>query len=692
MNKVYKIMSTILLLSLIPFYSTHAQTPQYTYGISNGSNVFPLATTSSNKEQWFYIMSEFNPIVPAGQIDKIYIKRSTSSSTTATYTGFTVKMGMVPNTQTQFANNTYLTTLQTVVPSGPFSIGPGNVDDWIEIPLTTPFIYDGTSNLVVEMSQTTYSGSVNLRSVLSGTTNRRIHGGVNNPTGSLTTGPKDLGIDMEIAICDTVDAPPNWGLIDSILSVCINSDFTLEVTELISGTGGEYQFQSSSDGINWNNVGTPNTSGSMVINNMTQDTYFRVQWLCNGVVKATSAAIEILVVDPEILSAPDVTRCGTGSVSLNATGPNGSTIQWFDNSSGGTPIYQGGTFNTPTLTNSRSYWVAAVVDGDCMSDLEEVIVTIYPDIELNLPDTFNLCTSPMVPGVLDAGAHANNPNYLWDDGSTNRYREVMQAGLYWVEVSNEFGCTDRDSIYANIRLNPNVNLGADTTICKGAELILDAGGDGVSYNWNTGTSDRYLTVSSGGTYSVIVESGNGCVVKDSITVQLSNDEVVEFDGIHVTNLAARTFKFELINPQNAEEYFWSFGDGNYSGDPSPTHTYAQSGNYIVHVDVSNICGSVYDSISTHIVSVEEKEKERNIVIYPNPSRDKVTIENKTSQLIEEIKIFDVHGREMYKKDLKNNSNTNNITELDISFLPTGMYWIYITIENERIIEKVKVIK
>ncbi|HLS70452.1 MAG TPA: hypothetical protein VK027_02190, partial [Chitinophagaceae bacterium] len=70
MNKVYKIISTILLLSLIPFYSTHAQTPQYTYGISNGSNVFPLATTTSNKEQWFYIMSEFNPIVPAGQIDK----------------------------------------------------------------------------------------------------------------------------------------------------------------------------------------------------------------------------------------------------------------------------------------------------------------------------------------------------------------------------------------------------------------------------------------------------------------------------------------------------------------------------------------------------------------------------------------------------------------------------------------------
>src|SRR5690606_4770824 len=88
----------MLMMSLLFLVKdTHAQTPQYTYGISNGSNVFPLATTSSNKEQWFYIMSEFNPIVPAGQIDKIYIKRSTSSSTTATYTGFTVKMGMVPN-------------------------------------------------------------------------------------------------------------------------------------------------------------------------------------------------------------------------------------------------------------------------------------------------------------------------------------------------------------------------------------------------------------------------------------------------------------------------------------------------------------------------------------------------------------------------------------------------------------------
>src|SRR5690625_2922362 len=91
----------LMVLSWFLVNEAYSQTPQYTYGISNGSNVFPLATTTSNKEQWFYIMSEFNPIVPAGQIDKIYIKRSSSSSTTATYTGFTVKMGMVPNTQTQ---------------------------------------------------------------------------------------------------------------------------------------------------------------------------------------------------------------------------------------------------------------------------------------------------------------------------------------------------------------------------------------------------------------------------------------------------------------------------------------------------------------------------------------------------------------------------------------------------------------
>jgi len=36
---------------------------------------------------------------------------------------------------------------------------------------------------------------------------------------------------------------------------------------------------------------------------------------------------------------------------------------------------------------------------------------------------------------------------VWQDLSTRSTYEVTASGLYWVEVANEYGCSDRDSVY-----------------------------------------------------------------------------------------------------------------------------------------------------------------------------------------------------------------------------------------------------
>ena len=50
-----------------------------------------------------------------------------------------------------------------------------------------------------------------------------------------------------------------------------------------------------------------------------------------------------------------------------------------------------------------------------------------------------------LPLTLDAGMGFTS--YLWQDNSANNTFEVTQEGLYWVAVSSENGCFDRDSVY-----------------------------------------------------------------------------------------------------------------------------------------------------------------------------------------------------------------------------------------------------
>lgn len=330
--------------------------------------------------------------------------------------------------------------------------------------------------------------------------------------------------------------------------------------------------------------------------------------------------------------------------------------------------------------------------GGCESDLVAVEATVNPKVNLNLPSTLNLCTSPQDPGVLDAGSHPDNVTYLWDNNTTERYRTVLQSGTYTVTVTNEFGCEATDTSEVTIRHNPVVDLGPNTTLCLGGEIELDAGPDGQFYTWSNGSLGRYTTITTAGTYTVMVEAPNGCVVTDTIEVEFSNQEVAAMDGISANSIAPNTFKFSAINPQNITDYFWDFGDGVYSADNEPVHTYANNGNYVVHLEVGNDCGVLNDSISTHIVSIGEKDKgDHTITVYPNPTKGNVTIKNTSEYHMLAISISDATGRTLQKVDI-NEANDYFSKEVDLTNYSDGMYWIHIHTEHGIFTKKINLLK
>src|SRR5690554_1567333 len=205
MTKIYFQISILglLILMFCGVSNVNAQTPEYHYGNGTGSNVFPLNTTSSNKVQWLYINNQFNAQPPAGLISKIYLKRSNTSSNTSVFQNFTIKIGEIPATMTQFPNATFWTAgMVEVLSATTYSVPGSSAGSWVEFDLAVPFPYDGVSNLVVEVSQTSYTNGISLHNVGSGTTNRRIWGPVGNTSGSVGTGPVDFGFEMTYGVLD----------------------------------------------------------------------------------------------------------------------------------------------------------------------------------------------------------------------------------------------------------------------------------------------------------------------------------------------------------------------------------------------------------------------------------------------------------------------------------------------------------
>ena len=193
----YLPMKKINFLFLVAAMSVQGFAQQYMYtGATEIANTIPFASTASNFRQSIYYPSDF-PTAPAGNIVAIYLKASTAAS--PNITNLKVKMGTT--TMTIFPNSTFITGLQTVY-SGNYNT-PVVSGNYIKIPLQTPFPYDPTQNLMVELSQESYSpgfqimqGSINVNS-------RTVFGNMNNATGTVQHRLATMGFDMDNAMATT---------------------------------------------------------------------------------------------------------------------------------------------------------------------------------------------------------------------------------------------------------------------------------------------------------------------------------------------------------------------------------------------------------------------------------------------------------------------------------------------------------
>ncbi len=126
-------------------------------------------------------------------------------------------------------------------------------------------------------------------------------------------------------------------------------------------------------------------------------------------------------------------------------------------------------------------------------------------------------------------------------------------------------------------------------------------------------------------------------------------------------------EYEFNTYTLADDYLWTFGDGNTSEEQNPIHEYTSEGEYEVCLHVSNECGSDTQCliINAQPVNVEELAAE-SVEIEWNHSQNilHVISEDSSSHIVE---IFDIAGRMVIQEEF------NHQTNIKLDLLKSSIY-------------------
>jgi PKD repeat protein len=264
-----------------------------------------------------------------------------------------------------------------------------------------------------------------------------------------------------------------------------------------------------------------------------------------------------------------------------------------------------------------------VSDFGCKDSLNESI-RIYPSPEANF------FVSPLIqdfPGSEIQLINLSTPghwSYNWDygDGSSDtlrdpEYHTYESWGLYDVELTT-FSPHCRDSISKQIQITPPPPISIfqpDTMGCPPLDITFgnqSLYGDTYIWDFDDGTFSSEASPTHRFTISkehhvTLTVHGLGGVDSSQQTILVHPQARAEFDAFprEARNLN-QIIKF-VNNSLNASTYRWEFGDGNFSYDEHPSHTYREPGEFTVSLYVWSEHGCPDTLVKKKMVSVLEGE-------------------------------------------------------------------------------------
>jgi hypothetical protein len=354
---------------------------------------------------------------------------------------------------------------------------------------------------------------------------------------------------------------------------------------------------------------------------------------------------------PAVLSAASTNSMGGFWSTSNGTGVISPNV------SNGTVTY------TPSATDPVVVNLTYVASNACGNVSQSTSVTVLPIPTVNAGPDIASCAG--LPVTLSA---TGNGFLTWNNGVTNNLAFVpATSGIYTVTAVGANNCTNTDQMNVTVLALPDVNAGADQTICSGSNVTLTGTGAN-SYTWNNGVVNSVaFAPSTTQTYTVTGTSINGCQSSDNVVVTVNATPVATISVVNDVTLAAA--------PAGMNYQWINCG----SGTDIPSATNAQftatvNGAYAVIVTSLEGCEDVSDCITIDAVGLDQMNIS-DMNVFPNPTNGEVNVSLPENVSVT-VQIFDAQGKLVAEQ-----ANVNNNDKLNISTVTPGVYMVKLSAEN-----------
>ena len=243
---------------------------------------------------------------------------------------------------------------------------------------------------------------------------------------------------------------------------------------------------------------------------------------------------------------------------------------------------------------------------------EEYIKFIYPEIDFDISDD-KICKNDEV--VFVDSSKGISLEYNWDfgDGTTSSSVSPMHhfnsIGVFPISltITDTFGCSSVNNV-DTIKVQEVVADFTSHTITSNCPPLIttftdQSVGNIANYIWSFGDGIYSSQISPSHLYSFSGSFDVQLIVEDDFACKdtLKHINLISIFGptgnfIFSTNTLCNYDSVEFTaNVQNTDLYLWDFGDGIFSTDSNPTHSYS-SGSYFYPTLVIENSSSNYEDL------------------------------------------------------------------------------------------------
>jgi gliding motility-associated-like protein len=281
-------------------------------------------------------------------------------------------------------------------------------------------------------------------------------------------------------------------------------------TAAVTANGGSPGYSYS-----WNTTPVQTTATAI---NLTAGTYTATVTDLNS----CASTVTVTITQPPLLNLslnskadPSCFGSADGNIFVSASGGTGSySYIWSPNVSS----------TSSALNITSGSYLITVTDGNSCTKAITISLTDPPLLTVT-----TTATQPAFCRGLNSTIYASitggtpGYTYLWNNASTASSQSIqpLATTTYTVTVKDSKNCVATGSILITVYQPAVLNLGNDTSICRGNNVLLDAGTGFGSYLWQNGSTAQTFNTTTTGTYSVTGIDANTCVVSDAINITVN---------------------------------------------------------------------------------------------------------------------------------------------------------------------------